>query len=275
MYSLERQKSCSMLGLDNSPKPSIMVAANGARRSKEHHPRLPISLDEILLETQACAAAGAQALHLHIRDEAGQHTLDAGRYRETLREIERVLPGFPVQVTTESAGIFEVQAQLECLRALEPKAASISVREIARDVTLARMVYGQCADAGTHVQHILYNMDDWHQFRAWQNDGTINAGQDDVILVLGKYAPPRNAMQSDLADFVSVFNQACGRVMVCAFGRVEHQVLCAAAAMGADLRIGFENNIYGEDGRLAVSNADQIARLVAAIPSLNAKGISS
>ena len=96
-----------------------------------------------------------------------------------------------------------------------------------------------------------------------------------MILVLGKYAPPRNAMQSDLADFVSVFNQACGRVMVCAFGRVEHQVLCAAAAMGADLRIGFENNIYGEDGRLAVSNADQIARLVAAIPSLNAKGISS
>jgi uncharacterized protein (DUF849 family) len=37
----------------------------------------------------------------------------------------------------------------------------------------------------------------------------------------------------------------------------------------------FENNIHGEDARLAVSNADQIARLVAAISSLNAKGVSS
>jgi uncharacterized protein (DUF849 family) len=264
-----------MLRLHSPPTPSIMAAPNGAHRSKETHPNLPISLDEILWETQACAAAGAHALHLHIRDDAGQHTLDAGRYRETLREIERALPGFPVQVTTESAGIFDVQAQLACLRALKPKAASISVREIARDVTLARMVYEQCADAGTHVQHILYNLDDWHQFRAWQNDGTIHPGQDDVILVLGKYAPPRNATQCDLTVFSSVFDQACGRVMVCAFGPAEHQVLCAAAAMGADLRIGFENNIHGEGGTLAANNATQIARLVAALSSFSAKGVSA
>jgi 3-keto-5-aminohexanoate cleavage enzyme len=72
-----------------------------------------------------------------------------------------------------------------------------------------------------------------------------------------------------------VFDQACGRVMVCAFGPAEHQVLCAAAAMGADLRIGFENNIHGEGGTLAANNATQIARLVAALSSFSAKGVSA
>ncbi len=255
--------------------PWIMVAPNGARRGKENHPNLPLSLDEILLETQACAAAGAQALHLHIRDDAGRHTLDPGRYRETLSAVEQVLPEFPVQLSTESADMFEVSDQLACLHALEPKAASISVREIARDLTLAPKVYDQCADAGTHVQHILYDLWDWHLFKAWRENGTIQPGQNDVILVVGRYAPPRNATLHALGTLAPIFDQAPGRVMVCAFGPFEHQVLCAAAAMGADLRIGFENNIFDHPGALASSNAAQVARLVAALSSPQAKGVSA
>lgn len=255
--------------------PLIMLAPNGARRSKDNHPNLPISLDEILLETQACAAAGAQALHLHIRDDAGRHTLDPGRYRETLSGIERVLPGFPVQVTTESAGLFEVSDQLACLNALEPKAASISVREIARDLTLAPKIYDQCAGAGTHVQHILYDLRDWNLFKAWQQDGTIHPSQNDVLLVIGTYAPPRNATPDNLDALAPIFDQAQGRIMVCAFGPFEHQVLCGAAAMGADLRIGFENNIHEHQGALASSNAAQVARLVAALSAPQVNGVSA
>ena len=59
-------------------RPFLMVAPNGARRGKADHASLPLTLAETLATARACHAAGADALHLHVRDEAGAHSLDAG-----------------------------------------------------------------------------------------------------------------------------------------------------------------------------------------------------
>ena len=71
------------------PHPFVMVAPTGARRGKADHPALPVTLPEILNAAVACHAAGADGFHLHIRDDAGVHSLDAGRYRETLEALAR------------------------------------------------------------------------------------------------------------------------------------------------------------------------------------------
>lgn len=119
------------------PQPLIMVAPNGARRSKSDHSEIPITTPEIINTARACMIAGADALHLHVRDRHGRHSLDVGLYRETLAELKSELPNLPVQITTEAAGVFDVPTQLDCLRQLAPEWASISVREIARDPDLA------------------------------------------------------------------------------------------------------------------------------------------
>ncbi|MEM8980221.1 MAG: 3-keto-5-aminohexanoate cleavage protein [Pseudomonadota bacterium] len=254
------------------PSPLIMVAPKGARRSKADHPQLPLSIEEIRDETVACAHAGAKALHLHVRDETGAHALDAGLYREAIEEIHDALPGFPIQVTTESAGIFDVDAQFRCLRALRPEAASISVREIARSPDLAPEVYGFCEAESVAVQHILYDERDWHRLEAWRASGIVRRGQDDVIFVLGTYAPPKAASLEALRALAMLFEKNPGRSMVCAFGASEHKILRAAAALGADLRVGFENNIHEPDGTLAKSNAANVARLKSALSPLQTIG---
>lgn len=246
-------------------QPLIMVAPTGARKGKGDHPKIPISIQEIRDETVACAAAGAGALHLHIRDDSGLHSLDPGRYREAIEEIHNVLPGFPIQVTTESAGVFSVEQQLACLRNLRPEAASVSVREVARDTDLISHIYGTCSDNGTSVQHILYDLKDWDQFLAWRESGIVKEEQTDVLFVLGRYASHKAAKPDDLDSLSQVFPQLPGRIMVCAFGPLERDVLCAAYARGTDLRIGFENNIHAQDGRLAESNAANVAALNAAL----------
>jgi len=246
-------------------KPFIMVAPNGARRGKVDHPALPIEIDEIIAEAEACRKAGADALHLHVRDRGGRHSLDPGLYREALQGLAERVPDLAVQITTESAGIFDVSDQLRAIDEVKPRAASISVREIARDPTLAPRVYRTCADLGVAVQHIVYERTDWLQLNAWQDDGVVQPGQDDVIFVLGQYAPPRAA---DIEDFelISKFKpRADGRAMVCAFGRIEQRVLCAAAKHGFDLRIGFENNTQKPDCTPAVSNAANVAGLFSAL----------
>lgn len=253
--------------------PWIMVAPNGAHKIKADHPNLPITIEEIRDETVACAAAGADALHLHVRDDAGHHTLDPGRYKEAIDEVHRALPGFPIQITTEAAGLFDVDKQLECLRVVQPQAASISIKEIARRRDLAQSVYGVCEDAGTSVQHILYDLQDWSLLHKWRKAGIVRAGQADVIFVLGRYAPQKAASTQDLDALAPHRSDLEGRFMVCAFGPAEQSVLCAAATKGADLRVGFENNIHAGDGQIAPSNAANVASLKAALSLTTVEGI--
>lgn len=245
-----------------------MVAPTGARRGKDDHPNLPISLPEILAEARACHDAGADWLHLHVRDDIGQHSIDPGRYREALTELEMALPGMPVQITTEAGGLFSVTQQLETLRAVTPQAASIGIREIARSHELAASVYGFCHEAGTQVQHILHDPSDFAQMAQWQASGVIPEEEVAVIFVLGKYAPAKAASRADLDAFLAVCADRVANWMACAFGPTEQDCLLDAAKRGGNVRIGFENNITAPDGSLAPNTAANVTAFRAALASL-------
>jgi len=238
-----------------------MVAPTGARRMKADHPRLPIFLPEIIQTAIECQKAGADALHLHIRNQDGQHSLDAGRYKEAITELSEALPNLPVQITTEAGGIFGVDEQLDCLRQVKPKWASISVREIDRAPELADTVYGTCADNGTKVQHILYGPDDVVLYRRRRAQGIIRPDQEEVIYVLGGYSVGLISTPKDLIPFLNAGHDV-DRWMVCAFGPCEHMCLQDAAWRGGSLRVGFENSVHGEDGSPHESNAASVATLV-------------
>lgn len=237
-----------------------MVAPNGARRGRGDHPALPVTCDQIAQTAAACFHAGADALHLHVRDGQGGHSLDAGLYREAMAEIAALVPQMPIQITTEAAGIFDVAAQLACLRDLRPGWASISVREIARAPELVGQVYGLCADQGTRVQHILYDTADIAQMTAWRQAGLIRPDQDELLFVLGRYSDGQQSSPADLAPFRAALPDA-RNWMVCAFGDQEHACLAAAAAQGGRLRVGFENSLTGADGVPHSDNAASVAAL--------------
>ena len=100
--------------------PRIMVAPNGARRTKADHPNLPMAAEEIAASAAACFAAGAGAIHLHVRDAEGRHVLDASLYREVIRLIIMAVPDMMVQVTTEAVGLYTPAQQMALVRDLKP-----------------------------------------------------------------------------------------------------------------------------------------------------------
>ncbi|WP_372884956.1 3-keto-5-aminohexanoate cleavage protein [Shimia sp.] len=242
----------------------LTVAPNGARRGRRDHPALPLTSAETAATAAACQRAGADALHLHVRDGAGRHSLDAGRYREAMAAVGELAPGMAVQITTEAAGIYDVAAQHACLAALRPGAASISVREMARDAALAARVYALCDEAGTRVQHILYGPGCIRQLAAWRRAGVIRPGQNEVLCVLGQYAPAIPGRPDDLAGFLSLLQGQSLRWAACAFGGAEQACLLKALALGGDVRIGFENNLRAPDGTLFADNAASVAAFLAA-----------
>ena len=84
--------------------PSLMVAPNGARKVKKDHPEVPLTIKETVEVAKNCFEAGAGAIHLHVRNNKGEHVLDAGLYKEALNELERQVPKMHIQVTTEAVG---------------------------------------------------------------------------------------------------------------------------------------------------------------------------
>lgn len=247
---------------------TVTVAPNGAHRTKVDHPALPMTTGEIAQTAQACFAAGATGIHLHVRDDTGKHSLDAGRYREAIAAITARVPAMKIQVTTEAAGIYSVIEQFACLQQLAPNAASVSIREMARDVQAAARLYAFAAEAGIKLQHILYSPKDVAQLRAWLDDGCIPAQMRSAIFVLGQYHPPVLATPDDLTPFLVAAKGLHLDWAICAFGR--HELACAVHAqkLGGHIRIGFENNFDLPNGTPARDNAQLITLAIAHANSL-------
>jgi uncharacterized protein (DUF849 family) len=65
----------------------ITVAPTGAEASKERHPALPVTLDELVTAARDCEAAGAAVVHVHIRDDQARPTLDLARLKDTVQAL--------------------------------------------------------------------------------------------------------------------------------------------------------------------------------------------
>lgn len=244
--------------------PRLMAAPNGARLTKTDHPALPITLTEIVACAEATHEAGADGLHLHVRDAEGRHLLDVGRYREALTELGRSVPEMAVQITTEAAGRYGSDDQRALALTLEPELMSAAPREIAPagEDRAARRFYAACHEAGIAVQHILYEPDEITRLRALLPDPLFRAPGLQLLFVLGNHAG-RAGDAAQLNRFLlAVSRQGISPDwMVCCFGPTETQCLRRAHAAGGKLRVGFENNLIHADGGLAADNAERVAEI--------------
>jgi uncharacterized protein (DUF849 family) len=246
----------------------IMVAPNGARRTRSDHPALPITAPELAETAAACLAKGAGAMHVHVRDAAGAHVLDAERYAESIAAIrERTNGAMLVQVTTEAVGRYSPAEQMQLVRTLRPAAVSIALREIlGAGEAEAAAFFGWTAEQGIGVQHILYDVADLDKFAQLYRHGDVGATRRPRLLfVLGRYARDQESRPEDLAPFLAGLERhglADDAVWsVCAFGRGETAALAAAIARGGHVRVGFENSLWNADGGVARDNTERVATI--------------
>jgi uncharacterized protein (DUF849 family) len=107
-----------------SPTTLITVAPTGAESSKDDVPPLPVTLDELVSAAKACEAAGAGLVHVHIRDEHAQPTLDLGRLKGTVAAL-REQTSLVVQLSTGGSVRDGYEARLRVLEA-EPDSCSLT-----------------------------------------------------------------------------------------------------------------------------------------------------
>lgn len=247
------------------PPAIVTVAPNGARRTKADHPVLPMTPDEIAREAAACREAGAAMLHLHVRDAAGGHTLDADAYRAAIAAVRRAVGGTLIlQMTTEAVGRYRPDEQMAAVRSVRPEAVSLAIAELIPDEAGERSAaefLWWLERERTLAQYILYSADDVRRFAALRRRGIVPGARPFVLYVLGRYAKDRSSVPADLVPFLAAAEGQDWHWAMCAFGPKEGACAFAAAALGGHPRVGFENNLFLTDGRIAPDNAALVAQV--------------
>ena len=257
---------------DDLGRPLILtVAPNGARKTQADHPALPMTAAEIARTAAACAEAGAAMIHLHVRDKAGVHLLDAEAYREATAAIRQEAGiDIVVQITTEAVGRYTPAQQMAVVRDTAPEAVSLALRELCPDAAAeseAAAFFAWLQGRGVLAQYILYDAEELARFDDLVRREVIPGGPHFLLFVLGRYTPDQTSQPRDLLPFVAA-NTAGHPWMVCAFGAREAACAVTAAALGGHARVGFENNLFLPAGIQAADNAALVAAAARGIAAI-------
>jgi 3-keto-5-aminohexanoate cleavage enzyme len=249
----------------------LMVAPNGARRTKADHPNLPITPRELAAEAARCSAAGATAFHLHVRDQDQRHSLDAERYQAAIDAIRaEVGEELVIQITTEAVGRYGPEEQMAVVRKVRPEAVSLALSELIPDDTAldpAASFLGWLRRERIAPQYILYSPAEVSRFHGLRRRGVIPQARPFVIFVLGRYGETHEIYPRDLLAYLKAHDMACPWA-TCAFGTAESSCVLTAAGLEGHVRVGFENNLWRADGALAQTNADLVEQVATGAPLL-------
>lgn len=242
--------------------PHIMVAPNGARKTTAEHPAIPVTIEQIVSTARSCYAAGAGAMHFHVRDSEQQHVLDAGLYKEALAELETAVPDMHLQITTECVGRYRPEDMRTLAYAVTPPGISIGIIELipdgqptAEDIRLYKVLH----EAGTRLQHICYFPEHLDIVRRVVD--LAGLPEDDIwcLFTIGHYSG-RISKPEMIDRFLDRLSQLglSPDWAICAFAEQEQDCLLRAVSHGGKVRVGFENSLLMPDGSIAENNSAKV-----------------
>jgi 3-keto-5-aminohexanoate cleavage enzyme len=254
------------------PKPCVITAAIvGAETTREQTPYLPITAEEIGAEAARCAAAGASVIHLHVRDDAGNASQSAERFAAAIAAIRRHCGDNAPIIQTSTGGAVGMSIDERCgpltlSGSVAPEMATLNVGTInfGDDIFVNRrqdtqQVAERIARAGLCPEVEIYDLGHLDIARELVDKGLLKLPLhvQFVLGVRGALSASRRNLEllvDRLADFPGSSWGVAG------VGRHQLPMAELAAALGGNIRVGLEDNIYLEKGVLAQGSAPLVAR---------------
>ncbi|UWZ37274.1 3-keto-5-aminohexanoate cleavage protein [Dactylosporangium roseum] len=245
----------------------ITVAPTGAESRKSDVPALPVTLAELVATARECEAVGASVIHVHLRDDTAEPTLDLGRLKEAVAAL-RAETGLIVQLSSGGAVTDPEEDRLRVLDA-EPDMASCTMGTVnfGDDVFLNR--WGFIVDLHTRMQERAivpeYEIFDLGQLTALQRlldrHGLPYGGHVHLDLVMGVPGGMPGTVPAVSACLQAMRDLPEGTTFsATGIGRSTLPVLLTSLAAGGHLRVGMEDTITYAKGQPVESNAQLVAR---------------
>jgi uncharacterized protein (DUF849 family) len=228
----------------------LLQAALNGDYTKEYHPALPLSVQELVRDAVACVAAGAGAIHLHPRDAEGHERLAAAVIDPVVTTV-RAACGVPVGVSTGAWIEPDLQRRLALVQSWRaPDYASVNLSEPGSLAIMARLLA-----IGVGVEAGVWTVEDAEHFGASGLGGQVTR-----ILVepgelqVGESAAGALALVADIHTTLDRYGLTVPRLQH-ADGRVTWVVLADAVRRGLDTRVGLEDTVDEPSGERAAGNA--------------------
>ncbi len=287
-----------------SEKCLISCAVTGSIHTPSMTPHLPVTAEEIADDAIAAAKAGAAILHLHARDpETGRPSADPAHYMAFLPRIAAETDAV-INITTGGSAVMSLADRLAAARHAEPEMCSLNMgsmnfalypaaermtewkhdwekpflegsddlifKNTPRDI--AHVLDEMGRKRGARFEFECYDIGHLHMLHHFVRRGLIE-GTVFVQFVLGVLGGAA-AEPEHLMHLKGTADRLFGpdyRFSVIGAGRQQMPMAAISAAMGGHVRVGLEDSIWLEKGRLATSNAEQVARVRGIVEGIGRK----
>lgn len=244
----------------------ISVAITGSVPKKADTPAVPVTVPEQIESTHEAYEAGAALVHVHVRDEEEAPSSDPGRFAEFLQGVRKHCPDIIVQFSTGGRGR-EPEKRGSMLH-LRPDMASLATGsvnfpnmiyenhpELIRDLAARMREHGVKPELEIFDLAMLYN-----------GAALLERGEIDepvhvqfVFGIPGALPARREILEFEVEQLGKLLPGATWTAA--GIGRWQLEVNHWALELGGHCRTGLEDNIRFDRERLAVSNAELVARV--------------
>ncbi|MFY9801860.1 MAG: 3-keto-5-aminohexanoate cleavage protein [Candidatus Acidiferrales bacterium] len=229
----------------------IECALNGGRTRAEH-PGIPYTPQELADSAREAVAAGAGAVHFHVRGRDGRESLDADDVARAVETVRAAIPATPFGVSTGAWIVPDVKTRHQKVAAWQvlPPFASINFNEEG-GVALAELLLsrGVGLEAGVGSPQAV--------------EALVASGLADTCLRV-MFEPEQQDLQAAL-DVVDRLEKMLDRGgvriprLLHGLNQTAWGLMDEALKRGYDTRIGFEDVVTLPDGRQAPSNTALVA----------------
>lgn len=280
----------------------VSCAVTGSIHTPSMSPHLPVTAGEIAAQAIEAANAGAAILHLHARSAPeGRPVSDPANYLEFLPQIKQATPAV-LNITTGGGLGMSVEHRMAAAFQLKPELASLNMGSMNFGLfpALARYTSFQHAwereylemtrdfifrntfkdietllkklgdEGGTRFEFECYDVGHLYNLAHFLDRGLLRPPLfvQTIFGILGGIGPdPENVTHMRrIADKLFGDNYVWS---ILAAGRHQMPLITMGAVMGASVRVGLEDSLYLEKGRLAKSNAEQVSRIRSILEALS------
>ncbi len=276
-----------------SDKAIITCAITGSIHTPSMSPYLPITPEQIAEEAIAAARAGAAMIHLHARDPVtGRPDQSPELFKQFLPAIKAATDAI-INITTGGGLGMTLDQRLAPAKWAKPEIASMNMGSLNFNIsaagakvqnwqfdwerpylegtkdfilsnTFAQMERGmrELGSQGTRFEFECYDMSHVYNLAHFADRKIIEPPFfiQGVFGILGGIgAEPENLMAMKAAA-----DRLFGRdylFSALAAGRHQMPMVTLSALLGGSVRVGLEDSLYAGRGRLAKSNAEQVAKI--------------
>jgi 3,5-dioxohexanoate:acetyl-CoA acetone transferase len=279
----------------------VSCAVTGAIHVPSLTPHLPITPEEIAEQAVGAAEAGAAILHLHARDpENGRPTPDPDVFGRFLPEIAARTDAV-INITTGGGLGMSLDERLAAAKRFSPELCSLNmgsfnfgifpmaagISEFKHDwekpylegttdfifkntFSDIETILGEMGAGGTRFEFECYDVGHLYNLAHFLDRGVLTPPLfvQAIFGILGGIGPD----VENLIHMKGVADRLFGddyNLSVLGAGRHQTRLVTVGAILGGNVRVGLEDSIFLEKGRLAESNAEQVEKIVRVLRELS------